>query len=83
MIKLHATNDKLQHIQAIANSQPVLIDTGKGNTLQVLMSYDEYLKMGGEPQEPFVDIHEQDKVAHPSLADIIGYSPASNVEIDF
>lgn len=70
MIKF--TSQELQqntsHIQSLARHTPVMI--AHGDQQQVLMPYDDYVKMGGE-RKPFV-----------SLAEMIGYTPAAEIDFD-
>lgn len=51
----HDLQNKTAELQELAKQSPVLIETG--DMPQVLMSYDEYLKMGGEPKSPFVSAY--------------------------
>lgn len=51
--QLHQNTD---HIQAMANHQPVFINNH--NNKQVLISYDDYLKLGGEKPQSFVSLYD-------------------------
>lgn len=51
--QLHQNTD---HIQAIANYQPVLINAD--DSKQVLISYDDYIKLGGEKPQSFVSLYD-------------------------
>lgn len=51
--QLHQNTD---HIQAIANHQPVFIKDDSNE--QVLISYDDYLKLGGEKSKNFVSLYD-------------------------
>lgn len=44
------------HIQRLAQNHPVMISDNQ--TKQILMTYDDYLKLGGEPQPPFESAYE-------------------------
>lgn len=44
------------HIQRLAQNRPVLISDGEHK--QVLMTYDDYLKLGGEPQSQNQSFYE-------------------------